>query len=184
MVNSVGASNYNMLVSLVSPRTPAELTNEYFRTALCPKKNIMVSQHHFLSTYHTETQTIIDYIATLRRDIIDCEFISPGECHLSTTDTFLCAQSVRGILDHSICKQILESELHAFDEIALKASKIDSHGLSKKSTTLTSAHKEVNKVFKYQNTNVMMATPRTGIVLPLDLGSNLKNAQSTMQNQL
>jgi hypothetical protein len=46
-LNSVGASNDNMLAALVSPRTPAELTcNELMNTCvvhLCPKKNILIS---------------------------------------------------------------------------------------------------------------------------------------------
>jgi hypothetical protein len=160
-LNSVGAPNYNMLAALVSPRTPAELTYDElintFEVHLCPKKNVLVSQHHFLSTYQAETQTIADYIATLRRDIIDCEFISPCECHVSIADIFLRAQFVRGIRDNSIREQILQSEVLVFDEIAkkaigLEASKTDSRELSKKSATSTSANEEVNKVFKCRNT--------------------------------
>jgi hypothetical protein len=52
---------------------------------------------------------------------------------------------------------ILQSEIHAFDEItklaiALEASKVDICELSKKSTPLNSANKEVSKVqvWKYQ----------------------------------
>jgi hypothetical protein len=93
-----------MLPALVSPRTPAELTYDElmntFEVHLCPKKNILVSHHH-LATSHAENQTITDYIATLQCDIIDCEFISPCECHVSVADIFLCAQFVRGIRDNS-----------------------------------------------------------------------------------
>jgi hypothetical protein len=97
------------------------------------------------------------YIATLRRDIIDCEFISSCECHVSIADIFLRSQFVRGICDNSIREQTLQSEIHAFDEIAkkaiaLEASKTDSRELSKKCTILTSENEEVNKVFKYRNT--------------------------------
>jgi hypothetical protein len=48
-------------------------------------------------------------------------------------------------------------EIRAFDgiakkAIAIEASKTDSHVLSKKSTTSTSANEELNKVFEYGNT--------------------------------
>jgi REP element-mobilizing transposase RayT len=157
-LNSVGGVNYNMLAAFVSPRTPAELTNEElmntFEVHLCLKKNVLVSQHHFLSTYRAETQTIADYIGTLRHNIIDCEFISPCECYVSIADIFLCGQFVCGIHDNSIHEQIPQSEILAFHEIAkntvaLEASKTDSLKLSKKHTTLTSANREVSKVFKY-----------------------------------
>jgi hypothetical protein len=53
-LNSPGASNYNMLSALLSPRTPPELTYDElmntFEVHLCPKKNILVSQHHFPSS--------------------------------------------------------------------------------------------------------------------------------------
>jgi hypothetical protein len=105
-LNSVSASNYNMLTALVSPRTPAELTYDElmntFEVHLCHEKNVLVSQHHFLSTYKAEIQTITGYIATLRRDIIDCEFISPCACRVSITYIFLRAQFFRGIRDNSL----------------------------------------------------------------------------------
>jgi hypothetical protein len=81
VLNSVGASNYNMLAALVSPMTPAELTYDElmntFEVHLWPKKNILFSQHNFLSTHQAETKTIAGYITNLKRDIIDCEFMSP-----------------------------------------------------------------------------------------------------------
>jgi hypothetical protein len=91
-LNSVGANYYKILAALVSPRTPAELTYEElintFETHLCPKKSVIVSQHQFLSTYQNENQNIADYIANLRRDIADCEFISPCECKVSIANVF------------------------------------------------------------------------------------------------
>jgi hypothetical protein len=63
-----------------------------FEVHLCSKKKILVSQDHFRSTYQAETQTIADYIATLRYDIIDGEFTSPCGCHVSIADIFLRAQ--------------------------------------------------------------------------------------------
>jgi hypothetical protein len=164
-LNSIGASNYNMLAALVSPKTPSELTYSElmntFETHLCPKKNILVSQHKFLSIYQSEHQAIADYIATLRRDIIDCEFISPCECKSSIADIFLRAQFVRGIRDNSIREQILQSEILTFDEIAkktiaLEASKIDSQELSKKSVSETGFNDNVNKVSRYPS-------PRRGV---------------------
>lgn len=54
-LNSIGAcTKYNMLYALVLPNKPPQLTYDEIiaasETDFCPK-NILVSQHKFLSTY-------------------------------------------------------------------------------------------------------------------------------------
>lgn len=74
-------------------KTPPELTYDEiimaFKTHICLEKNILESQHQFLSTYQAENLTITDYIAVLRRDILDCKLISPSNCKVSIADIVL-----------------------------------------------------------------------------------------------
>lgn len=140
LFNSIGATYYNTLSALVAPSLPntLEYSNlmEILEKHLCPKKNILVAQHRFLSTYQNENQSIAEYIALLRQDIGDCDFVSPCNCKTSISDIFLRAQFIRGIKDNTIREQLLQSGASTFTEItgkalALKASKIDSRELSK-----------------------------------------------------
>ena len=90
LLNSIGAPTYNVLSALVAPKIPSELTYEElvkaFEEHVCPKENVLVSQHKFLSTYQTENQSIPDFIAALRRNIGNCEFVSPCDCKVSIAD--------------------------------------------------------------------------------------------------
>jgi len=117
---------------------------------LSPKRNVLVAQHQFLSKYQKDQQSIAEFVATLRSDIGDCDFISPCECRQSITDIFLRAQFIRGLKDNSIREQLLQSEISTFTEvvskaIALETSKIDSKEIAQMSTT-TGASTNINKV--------------------------------------
>lgn len=91
-------------------------------THLAPKRNMLVAQHQFLSTYQTETQSIAEYVAKLRGELRDCEFISSCECKSSIADIFLRAQFIRGILDNQIREQLLNMDKTAtFDATVQKA---------------------------------------------------------------
>lgn len=142
LLNSIGAENFNIISALSAPRTPAVLTYDEIFTMLekhlAPKRNILVAQHKFLSNYQMENQSIADYVATLRRDTSECQFIC--NCNQSIADIFLRAQFIRGIRDITIRENILQSETTAFDEIvtkalALEASKIDSRELTRNTST-------------------------------------------------
>lgn len=105
-LNSIGAAHFRLLVSLVAPQN---ITNVAYgelvkklETHLCPRKNILVIQHRFLSTYQSEEQTVASYVAHLRRDINDCDFVSACKCHADISSIFLRAQFIRGITDNSI----------------------------------------------------------------------------------
>jgi len=161
LLNSIGATHYNMLSALVSPKVPNELTYDELinaiETHLSPKKNILVSQNQFLLKYQGQNQSIPEYIAELRRDIIDCEFISPCQCKISIADIFLRAQLVRGLRDNSIREQLLQSEAQTFDDIskkaiALEASKSDCTEISKKSS-ITEYNENVNKISRSRSVN-------------------------------
>lgn len=142
LINSIGASNYNILSALIAPKSPTEFDYEelvkVLENHLAPKKNPLVSQHYFLSTYQKQDSSISEYVSELRRDIADCKFTVTCECskELSVADVFLRAQFIRGIKDSWIKEQILQSELTDFNDIvnkaiALEASKIESRELSK-----------------------------------------------------
>ena len=158
LLNSIGSEHYQLITSLIAPRQPSELSyNEiitHFEKHLCPKRNILVAQHRFLSQYQQDSQSIAEYVALLRRDITDCEFIcSNATCNSSIADTFLRAQFIRGIRDNSIRENLLQSENSKFDEIlekalALEASKIDSRELANRQlvTSPSLGGTDVNKV--------------------------------------
>lgn len=157
LLNSIGAINFNMVAALAAPKTPKELSYDelmkLLETHLSPKKNVLVAQHQFLSKYQTEQQTIAEFMAVLRADIGECEFVSPCTCKASIADTFLRAQFIRGIRDNSIREQLLQSEISTFNDIvsraiALETSKIDSRKLAQRtSTTSTSTTTtDINRV--------------------------------------
>ncbi|KYN05032.1 hypothetical protein ALC62_04079 [Cyphomyrmex costatus] len=139
---------------------------EILEKHLCPKKNILVAQHRFLLTYQSENQSLAEYITLLRQDIGDCDFISPCNCKISISDIFLRAQFIRGIRDNTIREQLLQSSVSTFAEItgkalALEASKIDSHELSKNqpSPNTTNHAEDVKKVAKYRKSRRENLTP-------------------------
>ncbi|GBM66735.1 Uncharacterized protein K02A2.6 [Araneus ventricosus] len=157
LLNSIGASNYNILAALIAPKVPNELPYDdllkVLENHLAPKRSCLASQHCFLSTYQKQDSSISDYVADLRRDIAECEFTVACECNknVSVADIFLRAQFIRGIKDSWIKEQILQSELTDFNEIvdkaidALETSKIDCRELSKSNTT---GLEDINKITK------------------------------------
>ena len=141
-------------ISIATPRIATELQYEdllkLLENHLAPKRNVLVAQHKFLSRYQSEGQSVADFVATLRRDIIDCEFVSECACKSSIADVFLRAQFIRGINDGGMREQLLQSESSKFDEIVskalvLEAAKLDSKELSQVTTNLSSL--SVNKIF-------------------------------------
>ncbi|GBM71318.1 Acid-sensing ion channel 3 [Araneus ventricosus] len=156
LLNSIGASNYNILAALIAPKAPNELPYDnlfkVLENQLAPKRSCLVSQHYFLSTYQKQDSSISDFVADLRRDIAECKFTVACECskNVSVADIFLRAQFIRGIKDSWIKEQILQSELTDFNAIvnkaiALETSKIDCRELSKSNT---SGLKDINKIAK------------------------------------
>lgn len=150
LINSIGSVHFKLLVSLISPKQLNEVDYhgimEKLETHLCPKRNILVSQHRFLSTYQSESQTIAEYVALLRRDISECNFLSTCNCKADISNIFLRAQFIRGIFDNTIREQLLQSEETDFDKIiqkslSLEASKIDSRELNAKHSM-----SDVNKI--------------------------------------
>ncbi|KAL1446538.1 hypothetical protein WDU94_012198 [Cyamophila willieti] len=104
---------------------------------LSPKRSTVVSQHYFLNIYQKEDQNISEFVASLQRDIADCDFNVKCKCKQSVpiSDTFLRAQFIRGLKDNWIREQILQSSATTFDEIltkatALEASRIESQELT------------------------------------------------------
>lgn len=160
--------DYQTLVALTAPKVPNELDYEelvkVLQTHLSPKKNVLVTQHFFLSTFQQQNQNIADFITALRRDIAECEFTSICSCGklVSVANIFLRAQFIRGIKDSWIKEQLLQANVLSFEEIvakaiALEASRIDSHELSKQPdhNLKNSTEQDVNKVSKqhYSNQN-------------------------------
>ncbi|XP_036340172.1 uncharacterized protein LOC118749483 [Rhagoletis pomonella] len=150
LINSIGSVHFKLIVSLIAPKSLNEVEYkdiiEKLEAHLCPKRNILVSQHRFLSTYQNEGQTIAEYVALLKRDINECNFLSSCNCKADISNIFLRAQFIRGIFDNTIREQILQSEETDFDKIvqkslSLEASKIDSREINAKHST-----SDVNKI--------------------------------------
>ncbi|XP_073811777.1 uncharacterized protein [Musca autumnalis] len=140
------------MVSLVAPQKLNDVQYDVLvrklETHLCPKKNVFVLQHRFLSTYQGEDQTLSEYVALLRRDLNECEFVSTCDCKADISNIFLRAQFIRGVKDVNIREQLLQSEEPDFDKIfekalSLEASRIDSRELDSKNSSGTSS---VNKI--------------------------------------
>lgn len=160
LLTSIGPAHYNTLAALVAPKTPPQLSYDELLVSstkhLSPKKNVLVSQHRFLSLYQSDLQSISDYVASLRKDLNDCDLVCPAiDCQKSIADIFLRAQFIRGIKDNSIREKLLQSELTEFDKIfdkalALEASKLDSRELSKHqpstSSSIDGGESEVKKI--------------------------------------
>lgn len=157
LLNSTGAAHYHTVVALVAPKKPNEMSYDELVSTLekhlCPKKNVLVAQHRFLSTYQSEKQSIAEYVAELRKEMSDCEFTC--ECQKSIDRIFLRAQFIRGLFDNSIREHLLQSDLTEFKDIvsksiALEAAKIDSRELSSKLiTTSSGCSTDVNKISKH-----------------------------------
>ncbi|GBN34266.1 hypothetical protein AVEN_4143-1 [Araneus ventricosus] len=174
LLNSIGASNYNILAALIAPKAPNELLYDdllkVLENHLAPKRICLVSQHYFLLTYQKQNSSISDYVADLRSDIALCEFTVACECSKNAlvADIFLRAQFICGIKDNWIKEQILQAELTDFNDIvdkaiALETSKTDCCELPKSNTTgledinkiakRNQKSKNVKTSFRNQNTN-------------------------------
>ncbi|KAI5715463.1 hypothetical protein M8J77_016422 [Diaphorina citri] len=129
---SIGSVHYNNLVALLGQAKPVnKLKYKDLVTALeqmlSPKKSTVVSQHYFLSIYQKEHQSIPEYVASLQRDIVDCDFNTTCTCtrSFSIADTFLRAQFIRGLRDNWIREQLLQSTETEFKKIVEKATALE-----------------------------------------------------------
>lgn len=157
-LNSIGAESFNIISALVAPKLPSDFQfDELLKTIeeyLAPKKNVLVAQHEFLSTYQKDNQPIIDFVTELRADIGSCDFVSRCACKSSIADTFLRAQFIRGLSDNGIREQLLQMEFKDFNgimsrAIALESSKKNARELAQRSTQFTSVP-EINKVSNFR----------------------------------
>lgn len=164
LLNSIGPSNFNIVSTLAAPKKPNDLDYDdlikLLDDHLEPKKNVLVSQHKFLTIYQTEQQSISEFVTSLRSNITNCEFISPCECKISIADVFLRTQFIRGIKDNSIREHLLQSEISEFKDIVskaivLEASKLDSKLIGQKHLPSESIP-DINKVF-HQPTNRLVS---------------------------
>ncbi|XP_046801270.1 uncharacterized protein LOC124418587 [Lucilia cuprina] len=154
LLNSIGAKHFDRVTALAAPKIAAEIQYDdllkLLENYLAPKRNVLVAQHKFLSKYQSEGQSVADFVAVLRTDIIDCEFVSDCACKSSISDVFLRAQFIRGINDNGIREQLLQSNATKFEEIVLKAlafeaAKCDAKELSQ--AAANSSNASVNKIF-------------------------------------
>lgn len=169
LLNSIGTKIFNIITALAAPKAPAELSYdvllEILKIHFSPQKNLLVAQHRFLSKYENEHQSIADFVATLRAEIIECDFTSPCPCKISIADIFLRAQFIRGVRDNSIREQLLQSSSNKFDEIvskalALEAARVDAKELADKAGQPSTSIPDVNKISTFKKSKQYNKTHR------------------------
>uniref|UniRef100_A0A8D9DNB5 Retrotransposon gag domain-containing protein n=1 Tax=Cacopsylla melanoneura TaxID=428564 RepID=A0A8D9DNB5_9HEMI len=107
---SIGSVHYNNLAALLGPEKPVNKLSftdlvTAFKQMLVPKKSTVVSQHYFLSLYQKENQNIPEYIASLQRDIVDCEFNVKCTC----TKSLSIARHFSSCTDHQRSQRQLDT---------------------------------------------------------------------------
>ncbi|CAA9997172.1 unnamed protein product, partial [Nesidiocoris tenuis] len=175
---SIGSLHYNNLSALLGPDSAIK-NLEYaplkkaFSDMLTPHRNVVVSQHYFLNTYQKPNETIPEFVASLQRDISDCEFSVLCECNqkVSVADIFLRAQFIRGLKDSWIREQLLQSTATTFKDIltkatALEASRLETQVLSNRQpASPDSILDDIHKVSKrptrqtFQNSKYRSVSP-------------------------
>lgn len=155
LLNSIGATHYDLIASLTAPENPGNIGFEnlikIIEEHLAPKRNVLVAQHHFLSTFQSDQQSISDFNAALKRNIGDCAFVCPG-CAGSISEVFLRAQFIRGLKDNNIRQHLLQSSKNTYSEVLSSAlvsesAKADALTLSCRSSTQpTGMSIDINKV--------------------------------------
>lgn len=157
LLNCIGSKHYELLTSLTAPKLPTEKTYaqliELLETYLCPKLNVVVQQHRFLSCSQKSEEIIATYIAELRKFIVTCEF--KCNCGQFVAEIFLRAQFIRGLRDATIGEKLLQITDLTFKKavdtaLALEASKLDSHEMSGNSSTRKPSTENVNRISKTQ----------------------------------
>ncbi|XP_063907429.1 uncharacterized protein K02A2.6-like [Zophobas morio] len=133
---SIGSTHYNSLTAFLGPEKPIkELAYNDLK----------------------ERQTVAEYVASLQRDLADCEFTVKCECDkvISVAGVFLRAQFIRGLRDDWLREQLLQANVNTFEEIltqatALEASKIESQQLTQRHDTSQQSI-DTNKITNTRN---------------------------------
>jgi len=155
-LNSIGSTTYNEAQSIVAPKLLSAITYkdlaDAIETHLCPKPNVIVEQHRFLSRIQDEKESINDYVAALRKFLLTCNFNC--SCGQSVADLFLRAQFIRGLHDSSIREKLLqESSIDikgAIEKaIAIEASRLDSREMKPAHTSSVST--DIHQVSRSRN---------------------------------
>lgn len=145
--SSVGLTHYNSLTAFLGPSKPIKDLSytdlvKNLKQMLVPLRSTLVSQHYFLNVSQREDQSVAEFVASLQKDMVECEFIIKHKCscqkeeEISCSELFLRAQFIRGLRDNWLREQLLQSTITEFDKlitkaIALEASKIESKELGK-----------------------------------------------------
>ncbi|KAG8285720.1 hypothetical protein J6590_074833 [Homalodisca vitripennis] len=102
----------------------SQISSEGIQKKSVTKKLRMGSLHRFdiRDTFTTTySQSISEFVTSLRSNIANFDFTSDCDCRTSIADIFLRTQFVRGITDNSIRKQLLQSEIFQLKDIVSKS---------------------------------------------------------------
>ncbi|XP_075154322.1 uncharacterized protein K02A2.6 isoform X1 [Haematobia irritans] len=154
LLQYIGSPTYSVLSNIAAPKNVSELQYEeiikLLESHFCPRKNILVEQHKFLSELQNENQSVSDFVSVLQQRSADCGFVCV--CEKSVADIFLRAQFIRGIRDGHIREQLLQTPNASFRQIvekatALEAAKVDNKAMSYGPST-SSSSAEINRIQK------------------------------------
>ncbi|XP_018401810.1 PREDICTED: uncharacterized protein K02A2.6-like [Cyphomyrmex costatus] len=185
LLNCIGSKYYELLTSLTAPNLPTERTYEQLmellETYLCPKPNVVVQQHRFLSCVQKPENNIAAYVAELRKFIITCGFNC--ECGRSVADLFLRAQFIRGLRDTTIREKLLQTTDLTFKKavdtaLALEASKLDNHEISGTPAGRKSSIENVNRISKSRDKSSKRSNNRN------NPGKSRSNSQARSKSRI
>lgn len=156
LINCLGSKHYQLLQSLTAPDLPSSKSYDeliiLLESHLCPKPNVLIEQHKFLSRVQLPNESVAQYVAALRQQTLTCNFntVRNNNGH-SVADIFLRAQFIRGLLDTTIREKVLQEDDITFDRavelaLATEASKLGNKLISDNSNTF------VNKIAYQKST--------------------------------
>ncbi|XP_075150600.1 uncharacterized protein LOC142224700 [Haematobia irritans] len=177
LLQYVGSDNYTTLSTLAAPKSVSDMKYEEIISLLeqqfCPRRNILVEQHRFLSEVQNENQTIADFVTTLQKRASTCEFVCV--CQKSVADIFSRAQFIRGLRDNTIREQLLQKPEDSFSQIVekakiLEAAKINYNEIS---NTTSDVHHMRQSTIDHQKSGNRYQNKRSA--LPLSTKVNYKD---------
>ncbi|KAB0793807.1 hypothetical protein PPYR_13427 [Photinus pyralis] len=140
LLNCIGTQYYQLLCSLCSPDLPTSKTYieivDVLTKHLCPRQNIDVAQFNFMKRSQTASETISEYLASLKQLSIPCQFnCIHDSCKRSVSALFLRPVFICGLRDSNIRERLLIEQKQSFDElvelaITLEASKRNNENLA------------------------------------------------------
>lgn len=122
-LNCIGPKHYQVLKNLTAPNTPESKTYEdlvqILRNHIAPEPGEVAQQHKFCLRIQQEQESIANYVAGLKEIGGKCNFVCNG-CKISTFETHLRVQFIRGLRNAEIKERLLQEPSTAKVEEIIK----------------------------------------------------------------